>query len=155
MHKHALTAIAALFAVFGLLSLQASELLHSVALENAANHVARLPADHTWQKELATEWLTYLAGLVHPLGLLCFLTPVAALGLWRGVAVRWVVLVSIATLFALDVYVLIESMQHPNNDRKGCEGCLVVLFAHGVAALVSFPVAVVGAGKLISERVHA
>lgn len=154
MHKYALVVVAGVLAFAGLVSLEASELLHRVAFDNAANRVAQLPADNTWQKELAKNWHTSVVGIFHPLSLMLFLIPVAALAAWRDSRwVAWVIFFCIVALFAFDMYVFLQSIEHPNNDRKGCEVCSGVFLLRMLVAVPSVVLAIIGGMKWISRRV--
>ena len=156
MRKNALTSIATVLALTGLVSLGASELLHRVAFENAGNLISQLPADYTWQQELAKNWRTAITTTFHPLGLILFVTPVAAFAAWRqSPRLAWVIFTCIVLLFVFDIYVLVKSIADPNSDRKGCEVCVAAVLPRVPIAAVSFILAVGGAMKWISRHLHA
>ena len=148
MHKSAIMSLAIVLAAAAALSLEISELIHRVALENAANQIAGLPSDYSWQRELWNNGRTFVADLLQPLNLWLFLAPVVAAAFWcRSGVVGWTIVAFIGAAFVFDLDVLIQSISHANNDRKGCEACLYAWFVHMPLALAS---SVAAFGGLIS-----
>jgi hypothetical protein len=145
MQRYLPVLIVALGAVVGAILLQASELLHRVALDNSASLAAGGRAELiTWQMELARNWqhdLIYLIGG----GLLLYCPPVLAVLLWSSTRkFQWFLVLLFCTLIFFDIQAFQESVTNPNNDRKGCEVCMGPIFAHAAASLVAFLLFVVG-----------
>jgi len=156
MRRSAITSLAIVLAVAGALSLQFSELLHRVALENAANQVSGLPSAYSWQGQLWNDGRRFVAGLLHPLNVLLFFAPVVAVAFWRhSRALGWTIVAFMGAAFAFDVSVLLQSISHANNDRKGCESCLYAAFVHMPLALVCTVVAFAGLIRWLWKRAGA
>jgi hypothetical protein len=144
MRRHLPTLLAAVVALFGLLFLVASELVHAVASSN-----------YSWSSELNQNWRKYANELAHPFFLSIFFLPVVAIAVWsRSATTAWTVLGCIVMLFGFDVYVLGVSLVAPDLDRKGCDVCEGSFVLHLIASLIAFVLIAIGVIMRMWKREH-